>query len=494
MKLEQSFTVAAPVEQVWDMLVDVERVAPCLPGAEITGQRPDGSYEGNFTVKLGPTTASYRGSLKMDSLDEASRTATMHANGTDKRGQGGAHAVIVSTLRQEGEETVVDVSTDFTITGRLARFGRGGMIEDISKRMMRDFSQCLQATITSEPAAAEAPAAAAAGARRDRARDARRGGRRRCGLRRRRRRRGLCGVVGPCRAGAAGAAQAAAAGRQAGARHPPRALRAVGARQALLRPTRRPRREVSEARSWSGADYDRLSTPMEAMGREVLERLPLTGGETVIDAGCGSGRVTEALLARLPDGRVIGVDQSASMIDAARERLGDRAELHVADLSTFDLGLQADAILSTATFHWIADHDALFARLRAHLRPGGLLVAQCGGRGNIARVHAAAREVMAIEPYAPSFEGWRGPWNFAAPAETEERLRAAGFQQARAWLQERPVTPDDPHAYLTEINLGAHLERLPEQLRPRFVDEVVERLGGAPVTIDYVRLNIDATA
>jgi uncharacterized protein len=167
MKLEQSFTVAAPVEQVWDMLVDVERVAPCLPGAEVTGQRPDGSYEGNFTVKLGPTTASYRGSLKMDSLDEASRTATMHANGTDKRGQGGAHAVIVSTLRQEGEETVVDVITDFTITGRLARFGRGGMIEDISKRMLRDFSQCLQASMASEPAqeapaaAAEAPAAAA---------------------------------------------------------------------------------------------------------------------------------------------------------------------------------------------------------------------------------------------------------------------------------------------------------------------------------------------
>ncbi len=251
---------------------------------------------------------------------------------------------------------------------------------------------------------------------------------------------------------------------------------------------------MSEARSWSGADYDRLSTPMEAMGREVLERLPLTGGETVIDAGCGSGRVTEALLARLPGGRVIGVDQSASMIDAARQRLGDRAELHVADLSSFELGLQADAILSTATFHWIADHDALFARLRAHLRPGGLLVAQCGGQGNIARVHAAAREMMATEPYAPSFEGWRGPWNFAAPAETEERLRAAGFQQARAWLQQRPVTPDDPHAYLTEINLGAHLERLPEQLRPRFVDAVVERLGGPPVTIDYVRLNMDATA
>jgi trans-aconitate 2-methyltransferase len=233
---------------------------------------------------------------------------------------------------------------------------------------------------------------------------------------------------------------------------------------------------------------------MEAMGREVLERLPLDGGETVIDAGCGSGRVTEALLARLPRGRVIGVDVSASMIEAARKRLGDRVELHVAELATLDLGVEADAILSTATFHWIADHDALFGRLHAHLRPGGLFVAQCGGHGNIASVHDAARATMATAPYAPHFDGWRGPWNFATPEDTERRLGAAGFAQAKAWLMERPVTPDDAHAYLTEINLGAHLGRLPEPLRSPFVDEVIERLGGAPITIDYVRLNIDATA
>jgi trans-aconitate 2-methyltransferase len=251
---------------------------------------------------------------------------------------------------------------------------------------------------------------------------------------------------------------------------------------------------MTEARSWSGADYDRLSTPMEAMGREVLERLPLEGSETVIDAGCGSGRVTEALTQRLPSGRVVGVDASASMIDAARERLGDRAELHVADLVTFDLGIQADAILSTATFHWIGDHDALFARLRAHLRDGGRLVAQCGGQGNIASVHAAARETMASDPFAPHFAGWQGPWNFATPQDTERRLAEAGFAQARAWLQPRPVTPDDAHAYLTEINLGAHLGRLPEELKSAFVDDVIARLGGAPIAIDYVRLNIDATA
>ena len=161
MKLQQTFTVAAPVERVWAALIDVERVAPCLPGAEITGADEDGAYRGTFTVKLGPTTAAYNGTLRLEEVDEAAHTVAMSARGTDKRGQGGATATIRSAVQPEGDGTRVDVDTDFTITGRLARFGRGGMIEDVSRRLLGDFSTCLQQRIVAEappPDSSAAPA------------------------------------------------------------------------------------------------------------------------------------------------------------------------------------------------------------------------------------------------------------------------------------------------------------------------------------------------
>lgn len=245
------------------------------------------------------------------------------------------------------------------------------------------------------------------------------------------------------------------------------------------------------ARHWDGASYERLSAPMEAMGRAVLDRLPLHGDETALDAGCGSGRVTRALLERLPEGRVIAVDASPSMVAVARERLGDRVDVREVDLLELELEAPVDAILSTATFHWIADHDRLFARLHDALRPGGPLAVQCGGHGNIAAVHAAARAVAGEPPFAHHLDGWRGPWNFATPEETEERLRGAGFTGVRCWLEDRPVEPDDPLGFLATVNLGAHLEQLPEAMRDPFVASVAERLDD-PVVIDYVRLNIDA--
>jgi uncharacterized protein len=167
MKLEQSFEVDAPIEQVWTALIDLEKVAPCLPGATITGHDDDGTYRGEFQVKLGPTTASYRGTIKIESADAATHTATLAARGTDKRGQGGASATIVNKLSErEGGGTRVDAETDFTITGRLASFGRGGMMKDISNRLLRDFATCLQQRLAAEPAGAMTgeEAAASAGA------------------------------------------------------------------------------------------------------------------------------------------------------------------------------------------------------------------------------------------------------------------------------------------------------------------------------------------
>jgi carbon monoxide dehydrogenase subunit G len=167
MKLEQSFEVDAPVEQVWTALIDLEKVAPCLPGAAITGHDEDGTYHGEFQVKLGPTTASYRGTIRIESADAETHTATLAARGSDKRGQGGASATIVNTLHAtDAGGTRVDAATDFTITGRLASFGRGGMIKDISNRLLRDFSACLQQRLAAEPAGALTgeEAAASAGA------------------------------------------------------------------------------------------------------------------------------------------------------------------------------------------------------------------------------------------------------------------------------------------------------------------------------------------
>ncbi len=160
MKLEQSFEVSAPVEQVWRTLIDIERVAPCLPGASITGRNEDGSYNGAFTIKIGPTTASYTGKLEMKDVDETAHAATMLANGSDRRGQGGANATINSKLTETGGGTRVEVDTDYHITGRLARFGRGGMIEDISERLLREFARRLQEMLAHEPAAAPEPATA----------------------------------------------------------------------------------------------------------------------------------------------------------------------------------------------------------------------------------------------------------------------------------------------------------------------------------------------
>lgn len=246
-------------------------------------------------------------------------------------------------------------------------------------------------------------------------------------------------------------------------------------------------------RDWEAATYDRVSTPHRAWGADVLGRLTLRGDERALDAGCGTGRVTAELRRLLPDGHVIGVDGSPSMIAQAGRVLPPDVELQVQDLTALVLDAPVDVVVSTATFHWIADHAGLFRRLAGALVAGGRLEAQCGGAGNIASVSAAIDRLRGAAPWDAAFHGWVDDWNFAGPEETAALLAAAGFVDVACALEPRPVHLDDPHAFLRTVVLGSHLARLPEAAHDDFVEAVRGELDtGEGVTLDYVRLNISA--
>ena len=245
------------------------------------------------------------------------------------------------------------------------------------------------------------------------------------------------------------------------------------------------------SRDWDAATYDQISAPQQAWAAEQLNRLELAGDEVVLDAGCGSGKVTAELARRVPRGTVYAVDAAPSMVRHAQEALGDRATVMCQDLVELALPEPVDVVFSNATFHWIADHDALFAALHRNMKPEARLLAQCGGRGNIDSFRRSADVVAAEEPFAPYFEGWTKPWNYATAEETAQRLQQAGFEDVSCWLEEKPTTPPEPRRFVQTVCLVRHLDPLPEELRDAFIDRVLEREDD-PLVLGYVRLNLSA--
>jgi trans-aconitate 2-methyltransferase len=243
---------------------------------------------------------------------------------------------------------------------------------------------------------------------------------------------------------------------------------------------------MSSTREWDATSYDALPLPHVAWGQRVLDRMGLRGDELVLDAGCGTGRDAAALLERWPGVRVVGVDGSQQMLDQARERLGERATLVHADLTqSLPLDEPVDAVMSVAAFHWIRDHEGLFANLHAVMRPGATLTTDCGGRGNVAIVNRALARVTGED---------HDGWEFAGEDDTRARLEGAGFDVSSVVLRADPFRCDDVEVlerYLATVVLGSKLDALPEDERAGFVTDV-RRAMDEPV-VDYVRLEIDAT-
>lgn len=253
-------------------------------------------------------------------------------------------------------------------------------------------------------------------------------------------------------------------------------------------------------REWDAGAYHALSDPQFAWGMRVLERVSAIGAERVLDAGCGSGRITMELTRKVPHGYVVGCDLSLNMAHAAANTLGTRGEAVVCtDLAQLPFHHAFDLIFSTATFHWIRDHDRLFGELRQALRRNGRLEAQCGGGPNLAVVHARA-EALATEPgFRSYFEAWEEPWFFASPEDTAARLLRAGFTMAKCTLEHTPTEfPDRQHyrAFLEAVVMRPFLSRLQSaELRNQFLETMVDAAAtdDPPYTLDYWRLNISAT-
>ena len=252
---------------------------------------------------------------------------------------------------------------------------------------------------------------------------------------------------------------------------------------------------------WNAASYHKVAAPQTAWGQRVLSRLTVNGDERVIDAGCGTGRLTGELMAMIPRGRLIAIDRSWNMLLTARANLrpdfGSRIGYVRVELPHLPFAGWADLVFSTATFHWVRDHAALFTGIFESLRSNGRLFAQCGGGPNLKAARALAEALLHREPYAPYFADWEGVWEYATPDVTADRLHAAGFVDIVTNLEAAPTTFIDEASYrefITTVIYNAHLAKLPDPLlRARFIDEVTAAAAkqDSPFTLDYWRLNME---
>ena len=288
-------------------------------------------------------------------------------------------------------------------------------------------------------------------------------------------------------------------------------------------------------REWDASSYHRLSDPQYRWGQKVLQRVSPRGDETVIDAGCGTARLTVELAQLLPRGLVVAVDLSQNMLAKARATIStasvrrnavkpgavgpgalagaasDRTktsgsaaalgrapiQLVCADLAALPFISIADGVFSTAAFHWVKDHDAMFASILRSLKPGGWLIAQCGGGDNLLRLRQRTDQVMNEPDFREFFSGWNPPQNYQTDKETAARLKRIGFSDVACWLHNQDTRFADRETYrqfLATVTCHTHIARIPDpELRERFLDRLIALAQQEPeLHLDYWRLNIQA--
>lgn len=258
----------------------------------------------------------------------------------------------------------------------------------------------------------------------------------------------------------------------------------------------------TSSREWDSSAYDRISAPQLSWGKKVMERLSIRGDESLLDAGCGTGKLTRELLELLSSGHVVALDVSQNMLRAARENLGkdfgDRLEFVVADLLGLPFHQRFEGIFSTAAFHWVPDHDRLFRELFLALKPGGWLLAQCGGAGNLDRLLARVGSLARSQPFSRDLNDFKNPWVFSDPETAKARLESVGFVGVDSSLESAPTrfkTSDQYMEFVSKVILHRHLEQLPnEVLRRELLQALAEQAAkdSPPYELDYWRLNLDA--
>ena len=253
-------------------------------------------------------------------------------------------------------------------------------------------------------------------------------------------------------------------------------------------------------KEWDASLYHRISSPQVSWGKKVLARVSLRGDERLLDAGCGTGRLTRDLLEALPHGQVFALDVSQNMIDAARDYLrpdfGARVQFVRCDLLDLAFDREFDGIFSTASFHWVLDHDRLFRNLYRALRPGGWLIAQCGGGRNLANLLRRVDALIESPAYAKYFVSYPFPWEFSDAETAAGRLRRAGFIEVETALEEAPTSfpsATEYQRFVDSVILRNHMLRIPNvSVREQFLDELTRQAAAddPPFVLDYWRLNL----